>query len=86
MKDLQSKNDNDFNKVLFEENGFSIRVGLFKHCFIAHDACTIKSGPRSIAYDVTSIGKLLFRKSCRSCYMKYSNEMDGLITLLNWKV
>ncbi len=86
MKDLKLKKDKDFNKILFEENGFSIRVGYFKHCFILHDSCTTKSGPRSIAYDVSLRGNILVRKQCKSCKMEYSDEMDGLITLLNWKI
>ncbi len=86
MKDSQSKSDKDFNKVLFEENGFSIRVGYFEHCFIAHDACDTIDDSRSIAYDVNYHGKILFRKHCRKCNVEYSDEMDGLITLLNWKI
>lgn len=86
MKDSASKRDKDFNKVLFEENGFSIRVGYFKYCFISHDSCTTKFGPSSVAYDINYLGKILFRKRCKSCKLEYSNEMDGLITLLNWKI
>lgn len=76
---------------MFEEGGFSIRVGKFDSYYIQHDACTIHYEhdgdlePSSVAYDISSTREVIFEHYCRRCNKRYSNEMDGLITLLNWE-
>ena len=81
------KNANEAHTVMFEENGFAIKVSVFGHYYIEHDDCPLKTEPtdRCVAYDMTEDGEVIHSLYCRRCDKQYSKEMDGFINMLNWE-
>lgn len=76
-----------FDTILFEEGGFSIRVGNKRH-FIMHNQCASEDNlsPRAgIAHNTGWNGDVIHSGSCRDCGEKYSEAMAGFIALLNWE-
>jgi hypothetical protein len=77
--------EKDHGNIVFEEGGFSIRIG-YSNYFISHDECPIPTQDKySVAYDTYFSGDVAVRDACDECKKRYSTEMGGFITLLNWE-
>ncbi len=85
MEALGEHEEREHGTIVFEEGGFAIRVGHWNY-FISHDNCPkLIENQYSVAYDSYVDGEVCTNGGCEECNKKYSEEMDGFITLLNWE-